>query len=94
MGDDGRYATPDDEGCADYLEALLTGCAYDHAAALRRIVAHDCAQRFLRRDQNHFPPEDVVYALQRDLFDFALVAMLEEGHLVARRIDVPVEPRP
>ncbi len=37
-----------------------------------------------------FPgPEDPVYCLQRDLFDFVLVAHEEEGQLVARRLDVP-----
>jgi 2-phosphosulfolactate phosphatase len=57
MGDDGLIATHDDEACADYLEHLLTGRPYDHLAALRQIVAHECVQQFLRREQSHFPPE-------------------------------------
>jgi hypothetical protein len=45
----------------------------------------------LRGDQVHFPPAEPVYCLQRDLFDFCLTAQLEEGLLVARRVDVPRE---
>lgn len=89
MGNAGREITPDDEGCANYLEHLLAGTPYDHASVLQEIVGHECAQKFLRGDQAHFPPADPVYCLQRDLFDFVLTARLEEGLLVARRIDVP-----
>jgi 2-phosphosulfolactate phosphatase len=88
MGSAGTEVTPDDEACADYLEHLLTGRAYDHVAALRRVVEHECTRKFLRADQAHFPPADPVYCLQRDLFDFVLAASLEDGQLVARRVDV------
>jgi 2-phosphosulfolactate phosphatase len=89
MGDDGLEVTPDDEGCAAYIEHLLAGEPYDHATALGQIVGHECVQRFLRGDQAHFPPADPVYCLQRDLFDFVLLATLEDGYLVARRADLP-----
>jgi len=88
MGADGQEVTPDDEACADYLEHLLTDRPYDHTAALRRVVEHECTQKFLRGDQPHFPPTDPLYCLQRDVFDFVLVAAQEDGQLVARRIDV------
>jgi 2-phosphosulfolactate phosphatase len=91
MGNAGRENTPDDEGCADYLEHLLAGTPYNHVAALQEIVEDECAQKFFRGDQAHFPPADPVYCLQRDLFEFVLAAQLEEGLLVARRIDVPKE---
>ena len=87
MGDGGKEVTPDDEACADYLEHLLTDRPYDHTAALRRVVEHECTQKFLRGDQPHFPPTDPLYCLQRDVFDFVLVAAQEDGQLVARRID-------
>ena len=89
MGNAGRESTPDDEGCASYLEHLLTGAPYSHSAALQQIVEHECTQKFLRGDRARFPPADPVYCLQRDLFDFCLTAQLEEGMLVARRIGVP-----
>jgi 2-phosphosulfolactate phosphatase len=91
MGNAGTQVTPDDKACADYLEHLLSGRPYDHVAALQRIVEHECTQKFLRADRAHFPPADPVYCLQRDLFDFVLVATLEDGQLVARRVDVPKE---
>jgi 2-phosphosulfolactate phosphatase len=84
MGRAGLDATPEDEGCADYIEHLLSGRPYDHAATLHRIVEHECTQKFLRGHEPHHPPSDPIYCLQRDLFDFAIVAGQEAGHLVAR----------
>ena len=89
MGSGGEERTPDDELCADYLEHLLIGRPYDHALALKEIVAHECTQKFLRGDQAHYPAADAVYCLQRDLFDFVLLAELNLDRLVARRVDVP-----
>jgi 2-phosphosulfolactate phosphatase len=89
MGNAGRESTPDDEGCASYLEHLLTGAPYSHADALQRIVEHECTQKFLRGDQAHFPPADPVFCLQRDLFGFCLTAQLEGDLLIGRRVDVP-----
>jgi 2-phosphosulfolactate phosphatase len=89
MGAGGQEVTPDDEACADYIEHLLTGRPYDHAAALRRMVEHECTQKFLRGDRAHFPPADPIYCLQRDLFDFAVVATPEKEQLVTRRILAP-----
>jgi len=91
MGLGGKEPTPDDEICADYIEHLLSGETYDPAAALQQVVEHECCQKFLRGDRPHFPPTDPVYCLQRDLFDFVLVAALEDGQLIARRVDVPKE---
>ena len=84
MGQAGRETSPEDEGCADYLEHLLTGRPYDHLATLRRIVAHEATVKFVRGDQPHYPPEDPIYCLQRDLLDFCLLLRQEDGQLVAR----------
>ncbi|HSJ52365.1 MAG TPA: 2-phosphosulfolactate phosphatase [Anaerolineae bacterium] len=89
MGWEGRVATPDDEGCAAYLEHLLTGRPYDHIATLRGIVEHEATQKFVRGDQPHYPPEDPIYCLQRDLLDFCLLLEQEEGRLVARAFRAP-----
>ncbi|MEJ2207646.1 MAG: 2-phosphosulfolactate phosphatase [Anaerolineae bacterium] len=91
MGSAGLKPSPEDEACADYLEHLLTGRPYDHARALYEVVSHEATGKFLRGDQAHYPPADPIYCLQRDLFDFVLVAVQEEGRLVARRVDVPGE---
>ncbi len=87
MGDGGRKTTPDDERCADYFEHLLNGRHYDHAAALSEIVRHRCTTKFLDGDLDHYPPADPIYCLQRDLFDFAIVATPELDRLVARRVE-------
>ena len=89
MGSAGQEPTPEDEACADYLEHLLAGRPYDHPSALRRILQHEATQRFLRADQPHYPPADPILCLQRDLFEFALVANWESGQLVARRAEAP-----
>jgi 2-phosphosulfolactate phosphatase len=89
MGHAGQEVTPEDEACADYLEHLLTGRAYDHPAALQKIIQHEATQKFLRGNQPHYPPADPILCLQRDLFNFALVANWEDGRLVARRKEAP-----
>jgi 2-phosphosulfolactate phosphatase len=86
MGNGGREVTPDDEGCADYIEHLLAGQPYDHLTTLQGIIQHECTQKFLRADRPHFPPTDPLYCLQRDLFDFIILARREDGHLVARAV--------
>jgi 2-phosphosulfolactate phosphatase len=88
MGCGGQEASPEDEACADYLEHLLTGRPYDHTSALQEVVAHEATKKFLRGDRAYYPPPDPIYCLQRDLFDFVLVAVQEGGRLVARRVDV------
>jgi 2-phosphosulfolactate phosphatase len=88
MGAGAERLTPEDEACADYIEHLLAGRPYEHTAALRRIVAHECTQKFLRGDQERFPSSDPIYCLQRDLFDFVIVATHENGQLVARQVNV------
>ncbi len=91
MGSNGKRSTPEDQSCADYIEHLLAGRAYDHVAALQHIIAHQSTQKFLCGQHEHLPPTDPLYCLQRDVFDFCIVATREEGQggqLLARRIDV------
>lgn len=94
MGLEGRAPTPDDEGCADYLEHLLTGRPYDHVATLQRIVEHEATLKFLRGDAPHYPPADPIYCLQRDLLDFSLLLAEEDGRLVARAWRAPATSLP
>jgi 2-phosphosulfolactate phosphatase len=72
---------PEDEYCGDYLESLLTAKPYDHLQAMRAILAHETAQKFLRGDKAYLPKEDPIVCLQQDLFDFALRAR-KQGDLV------------
>jgi 2-phosphosulfolactate phosphatase len=84
MGQAGRAPSPEDECCADYLEHLLLGVLYDHLTAVRRVVEHEATRKFLRGDQPHYPAQDPIYCLQRDLLDFCVILAQEDGQLVAR----------
>jgi 2-phosphosulfolactate phosphatase len=79
MGRRGRSRAPEDEGCADYMEHLLTGSPYDHLETLKRIIFDETAQKFIRGDKAYLPREDPLLCLQRDLFDFVLIAGKEKG---------------
>lgn len=75
----GITKTPEDEGCAEYLEYLLKGGHYDHLETLKNVIFDEAAQKFIRGDKAYFPREDPLFCLQRDLFDFVLLAGREGG---------------
>jgi 2-phosphosulfolactate phosphatase len=79
MGSRAIARAPEDEGCADYLEHLLTGSQYNHLETLRNIIFDEVAQKFIRGDKMYLPREDPLFCLQRDLFDFVLIAGKENG---------------
>ena len=79
MGSRGVNRAPEDEGCADYLEYLLIGSNYDHLETLKNIIFNEAAQKFIRGDETYLPREDPLFCLQRDLFDFVLIAGRENG---------------
>jgi 2-phosphosulfolactate phosphatase len=85
MGSRAAEPSPEDEACADYLEHLLTGRAYDHLSALKEILFDPAAGKFLRGGRAHLPPEDPVLCLQRDLFDVVLGAEMDNGRVIVRR---------
>jgi len=88
MGNRGLEPAPEDEACADYLEHLLSGTFYDHLSALTQIAFQETAQKFLRRDRSYLPPEDTIFCLQRDLFDFALTAKRGETFIEVSMIPI------
>ena len=79
IGSRGVNRAPEDEGCADYLEHLLTGSYYNHLETLKAIIFNESAQKFIRGDKIYLPREDPLFCLQRDLFDFVLIAGEENG---------------
>lgn len=83
MGSRAQRPAPEDEACADYLEHLLIGKPYDHMLALKRIIDDHEAQKFLTGTRDYLPREDPLFCLQRDVFDFLLVAGREEGRIVS-----------
>ena len=72
MGWELKELAPEDEGCARYIAHLLGAGEYDHNKTLSEIISNETAQRFLRADNPHFPAEDPILCLQRDVYDFAL----------------------
>lgn len=74
MGIRSKSPAPEDEACSDYIESLLTGRPFDWPLQLESIVKHETAQKFLRGDCPYLPKEDVLFCLQKDLFDFVLRA--------------------
>lgn len=86
MGRSATLPSTEDETCAAYLDHLLTGTAYDPLATVWANLTDEDTAATLRGEHDFKPPEDVVLALQRDLFDFVLVAQREGDHIVARRV--------
>lgn len=74
MGERGIRRSPEDECCADYLEALLMDKDYDHIQALNRIVSSYSAQKFFDSHKPYLPPEDPIICLQRDILPIVLEA--------------------
>lgn len=72
MGDRAIREAPEDEACADYIDHLLTGAAYDPAMVFQSIVFQETAQKFIQGTKPYLPKEDPIFCLQRDLFDFVL----------------------
>jgi 2-phosphosulfolactate phosphatase len=86
MGIRSEAKAPEDECCGDYIERLLTGKEYDHIDALRTILAHETARKFLRGDKPYLPREDPAICLQRDLVNFVLRAERKGDRIESRRL--------
>jgi len=95
MGERAERTSPEDEGCADYIEHLLTGRPFDAVDTLKGIVFHPCAQKFIQGKNPHLPQEDPIFCLQRDIFDFVLRAEKADEGIMVTRIDLcPNAPQP
>jgi 2-phosphosulfolactate phosphatase len=86
MGFEGIRPSVEDERCGDYIEHLLTGAPYDHVTAMWECLHDPEIAKSLRGEHHYRPKEDIVLALQRDLFDFAMVGRLENSHV---RVTLP-----
>jgi phosphosulfolactate phosphohydrolase-like enzyme len=73
MGTRAMKKSVEDESCGDYIEHLLTNKAYDHAGAIWNCMRDPAIAKTLRGERSYMPKEDVILALQRDLFDFVMV---------------------
>ncbi|HEX5158549.1 MAG TPA: 2-phosphosulfolactate phosphatase [Ktedonobacterales bacterium] len=95
--EDGGRQTIEDEACADYLEALLTGRDDSDAVLARsieRISAVECSGIFFQGMED-FPAGDVTAALAANRFDFAMEGERhtfgEIAYIAVRRMDVSAQ---
>ncbi|WP_420208794.1 2-phosphosulfolactate phosphatase [Candidatus Electronema sp. JC] len=83
--------TPSDEDslCADYLECLLTGAAFDEASVWPLLRASPCSSRFFDPAKPWSPSTDFDLCLKLNCFDFALTARTspEDGLLSLCKIE-------
>jgi 2-phosphosulfolactate phosphatase len=87
MGFEGVETSVEDERCGDYLEHLLTGSPYDHVAAVWECMNEPSIAQSLSGGHPYRCREDVILALQRDVFDFAMVGGLVNGDVRVTRVD-------
>ena len=85
MGWDLKENALEDEWCASYIAHLLGSGEYDHILALREIIFHQQAQKFLQREKPYYPPEDPILCLQRDIYAFILRVRRLDGLVVVRK---------
>jgi 2-phosphosulfolactate phosphatase len=88
MGWELKERAPEDECCARYISHLLGAGDYNHNQALGEILFNESAQRFLRADKPHFPAEDPILCLQRDVYNFALRAERHKNLVIVHKIQV------
>jgi 2-phosphosulfolactate phosphatase len=86
MGERAKRKAPEDEACADYLEHLLTGKAYDPVNTLKEVIFQPTAQKFIQGKKEYLPREDPIFCLQQDLFDFVLGVKRENDLMVVFRL--------
>ncbi len=88
MGSLGKKVSVEDEVCAEYLEHLLVGTPFDPLDAMWRCASDIYMLGALRGQLHEVPMQDVILCLQRDLFNFVLLAELKDGLIQVRRIPV------
>lgn len=86
MGWNLQDIAPEDEWCARYLAYLLNAGEYNHLHALREILFHPTTRKFLSGNALHFPAEDPILCLQRDIHDFVLRAKREADMVMVERL--------
>lgn len=89
IGAEGVAPAAEDEECANYLESLLTGKDYDNLGSLLRILRSERHQKTLRNQRSHFPVEDMIIALQRDMFPFVLIGRGSGAPIAVESASVP-----
>lgn len=84
MGWEGTKRTLEDELCADYIEARLSGERLNFAEMYSRMRADEQGTKFFDRHQSHFTPADFEAAMSLDRFSFALRVERRETPVIIR----------
>tara|TARA_A100001037_G_scaffold303812_1_gene338821 strand:+ start:7788 stop:8480 length:693 start_codon:yes stop_codon:yes gene_type:complete len=87
MGEQGSIKCDEDEQCALYLRNLLEGRDPDTDSIRNLILTAGATQKFFDPSQPQYLPEDVEWALKFNYFDFCMPATIENGHLIARKLN-------
>ena len=85
MGRNMKERATEDELCARYIGSLLGHGEYDHREAVRELLFSPMTRLFTSGDYPHFPAEDPIICLQRDLYDDIVIQAREEDGLVVAR---------
>jgi 2-phosphosulfolactate phosphatase len=84
MGSPAGPDGPEDDACADLLEALLREQPCEHGRIVRMVSESPAAQQALDPAIDWITPGDLECALAIDRFGFAIRARVELGRVVAR----------
>ena len=90
MGLDGIQKTDEDELCAEYLKALLSGRKIELADKIEKIKTTSGAKFFDKEKQSVFPNTDFYLCTEVDKFNFALIIRRnhETGENEVEKIEV------
>jgi 2-phosphosulfolactate phosphatase len=83
-----HYPIGEDEACADYLAALLTGTPPDLPAILAQVSQAAEARPFQDRAEPDFPATDLDLVMAVDGFSFAMPVTRDGDLLRAHRVDI------
>lgn len=89
MGYEGKWATQEDDFCADYIENLIRGRNTDFDEMVSIIQEGDGARLLDPKNHAHSPATDFHLCLNRDIFNFILRVRKESGGITyLERINV------
>ena len=89
MGWEASESTDEDDLCADYLEALILGTAFDASQIRDTLLVSPCAERFLDPEKPWSPVSDFEYCTEINQFDFVLrLAKDTPGPAYLERVNV------
>ncbi len=86
MGNEGAETAEEDELCAVYLKALLTGEEITDIDERLRMLRSGGGRRFFKKDlQDVFPEKDFWMCIDRDRFDFVIRVGKDSEGLISER---------